>query len=234
VNPDTKLIGALLGLLAHDLRNPLSALQSNASFLESVNGIDGDGRDAISDLMVACDGLNLIIDNLDLLGRSLRPPEPSPRRAQRVEALVSDTVQRCARLAVSHGVDVVVDLPVELSGVAVGSHGDGVAKALANLLQNSLQHGPYGSKVVLSAERREPYVVIRVLDTGTRVDPDSADVAFSMEGQIHSKSTGCGRYGRGLGLYAAAECAKSGGASVKIGNGPGNCNCFELICQEAS
>lgn len=232
MNSDVALIGDILGLLAHDLRNPLSALQSNASYLEGVEGIDRDGLDAISDLMVACDGLNYIIDNLELLGRSLRPQQPSGWRAQRVAALVSDTVQRCARLADSQGVCVVVDVSAELGSVTVGSHGDGVPKALANLLRNSLQHAPHGSEIVLSAQRSELGVVIRISDTGTPVDPDPVGEAFSLEGQIHSKSTGSGRYGRGLGLYAAAECAKSGGARIQIGSGAGNS--FELICQEGS
>lgn len=230
MNPDAKLIGDLLGLLAHDLRNPLSALQSNASFLQSLEGIDSDGLDAISDLMVACDGLNHIIDSLDVLGRSLRPPEPVTLSRLRVDALLSGTVERCARLADSHGVRVVVDVPVELSGATLASRGDGVPKALANLLRNSLQHGPYGSEVVVSAERREPGVVaVSVSDTGTRVEPSSAAEVFSLAGQVHSKATGAGRYGRGLGLYAAAECARVGGASVQLGPGPNNR--FELLCE---
>ncbi|MDF3070523.1 MAG: hypothetical protein K0R38_6124 [Polyangiaceae bacterium] len=34
----SELVSALLGLFAHDLRNPLSALHSNVSFLGSVVG----------------------------------------------------------------------------------------------------------------------------------------------------------------------------------------------------
>ena len=66
MKPDPELVGELLGLFAHDLRNPLSALQSNASYLESTPGIDQDSLEAIADLLVACDGLAHIIDNLDV------------------------------------------------------------------------------------------------------------------------------------------------------------------------
>ena len=46
-----ELVSALLGLFAHDLRNPLSALHSNVSFLGSVVGPqDTEAREALDDV----------------------------------------------------------------------------------------------------------------------------------------------------------------------------------------
>src|SRR5262245_13794222 len=69
----THLIGELIGLLAHDLRNPLSALHSNLGYLEAVLPSDeGEAREAVEDGVVSCDGLSHVIDNVDLLGQILR------------------------------------------------------------------------------------------------------------------------------------------------------------------
>ena len=47
----SELISSLLGLFAHDLRNPLSALHSNVSFLGSVLGTgDNDAREGLEDV----------------------------------------------------------------------------------------------------------------------------------------------------------------------------------------
>jgi signal transduction histidine kinase len=44
------LVGGLLGLIVHDLRNPLSALHSNASFLQSVRDVTSpDAKEALED-----------------------------------------------------------------------------------------------------------------------------------------------------------------------------------------
>jgi signal transduction histidine kinase len=77
-------LGQLIGLLAHDLRNPLSALHSNVGFLDSVvESRDDDVREALQDARVSCDGLMYIIDNLELLGRALSdaPDMPTTRLA---------------------------------------------------------------------------------------------------------------------------------------------------------
>src|SRR6186713_225154 len=61
---ESQLIGELLGLLAHDLRNPLSALHSNLGYLDTVlSSHDDEAREAVEDGVVSCDGLSHVIDN---------------------------------------------------------------------------------------------------------------------------------------------------------------------------
>src|SRR6186713_3605789 len=66
------LLGELLGLLAHDLRNPLSALHSNVGYLGSLSDkYDDDAREAIADALLSCDGLRIIIDSVEILSHVL-------------------------------------------------------------------------------------------------------------------------------------------------------------------
>ena len=54
----SELVSALLGLFAHDLRNPLSALHSNVSFLASVvNAGDTEAHEALEDVAASSDAL---------------------------------------------------------------------------------------------------------------------------------------------------------------------------------
>ena len=228
MKPDPELIGELLGLFAHDLRNPLSALQSNASFLESTPGIDQDSLEAIADLLVACDGLAHIIDNLDVLSRSLKQGGESSGRRFTTGALLREVSEKSQRLSESHGVAIDTDVPAEVAALELATAGDGLSRALGNLVANSLQHAPHGSSVKISAEKRGGEVAISVVDTGTRIEPEAAEEAFSLRGQISVKATGMGRYGRGLGLFAAAASAQAAGARIEIGAGPENH--FVLCC----
>lgn len=228
VKPDPELVGELLGLFAHDLRNPLSALQSNASFLESTPGIDQDGLEAIEDLLVACDGLAHIIDNLDVFSRALKGASESSGRRFTTASLIREVIEKSQRLSQSHGVPIALQALGEVGGAELATTGEGLAKALGNLLANSLQHAPHGSSVEVSAKRQDAEVAISVCDRGTRVEPDVAEAAFSLKGQVSVKASGVGRYGRGLGLFAASASAKSAGARIEIGPGPENH--FVLVC----
>src|SRR5215470_9401055 len=67
-----ELVSALLGLFAHDLRNPLSALHSNVSFLGSVVGqAEAEAHEALEDVAASSDALGHITDNLELFALAL-------------------------------------------------------------------------------------------------------------------------------------------------------------------
>src|SRR5690606_3048732 len=67
-----EVLGELLGLLAHDLRNPLSALHSNVGYLGSLSErYDDDAKEAIADALLSCDSLRTVIDSVEILSHVL-------------------------------------------------------------------------------------------------------------------------------------------------------------------
>ena len=95
---ESELIGELLGLLAHDLRNPLSALHSNLGYLDTVlSSQDEEAREAVEDGVVSCDGLSHVIDNVDLLGQVLRGGLRVQKSPSPAAALIAGAVERCRR-----------------------------------------------------------------------------------------------------------------------------------------
>jgi signal transduction histidine kinase len=227
---DSAVFGELLGLLAHDLRNPLSALHSNLGFLGSVvPESDVDAREAVADGLVSCDGLAHIIDNIDLVGQSMRGGERPEGVAFDVGALVTDVVSAARSMAQSHNVELVL-VPYAGERVTAQSARELVVRALANLLRNSIQHSPSGATVRVSFEADAERVVVRVEDQGTALSGAVRSNAFTALGQIGSKTVPHGRYSRGLGLYCAALAAAAARATVRVAEPPsGQGNAFELV-----
>ena len=224
------VLGQLLGLLAHDLRNPLSALHSNLGYLTSVLAEgDGDAREAVTDGLVSCDGLAHIIDNIDLLGQSMRDgirPDATPMD---VSALVSDVVVSCRAMAESHGVSVEWQGGVKEPASAQGPRAL-VARALSNLIRNSIQHSPSGATVHVSVRLSPDLLSVLVEDAGTPLVGAIRTGAFTPAGQGGAKSVPNGRYSRGLGLFAAALAAAAAQATVRAVDPPrGGGNAFELV-----
>lgn len=212
-----EILGQLIGLLAHDLRNPLSALHSNVGFLESViESADEDVEEALRDARVSCDGLMYIIDNMELIGRSLVDPPGLPTTRIGLMPVLLEVVTRHRPLAKSHGVTLELeDVP---ASIRVVSHKDMLVRAAGNLVRNGIQHGPPGGAVRIRVRHdADDACLICVEDSGPALSPELTERAFEAEAQLDLKSATGGRYSRGLGLYAARLAAHAIGGEVRAG-----------------
>ena len=211
---DSKTIAGLLGLLAHDLRNPLSALHSNVGFLAATPEVDeADMRDAVSDALVSCDGLVAIIDNIELLAQSMvgagiRGGGPVP-----VAATIAQSVAGHRAMAESHEVLLEVDASATDTRLHIVVHQDMYRRAFANVLRNAIQHGA-GKPVKIAASAADGEVRVVVIDQGSRLDVSLGDEPFTAAGQLSAKTKTGARYGRGLGLFSARFAAESAGAKL--------------------
>lgn len=212
-----RVIGELLALLAHDLRNPLSALHSNLGFLKAVQPSDDpDVVEAFEDGFVSCDGLNHIIDNLDLLGHVLRGEPSAGRTTVDVLEVVREVVERSQHAAKSHGVSLGLD--PDSGSVRADLSPELTGRAVSNVVRNAVQYATGERRVrVHVVDSDGGGVEIRVDDTGAAVAPVDP---FTAEGQAASKSVPSGRYGRGLGLYCAALAAQADGWGLRVAGAP--------------
>jgi signal transduction histidine kinase len=205
---DAQLIGELLGLLAHDLRNPLSALHSNLGYLDTVlSSHDGEAREAVEDGVVSCDGLSHVIDNVDLLGQVLRGGLRVQRSSSPVAALIAGAVERC---------QLELDAKARQLHATVDVGRDLATRALTNLIRNSIQHAPPSTTVTVSASIEDQRICVQVRDQGTQLTDDNRESAFTAEGQVAAKARSNSRYSRGMGLYCARLAASLCGAEIRV------------------
>ncbi len=222
---DQKVLGSLLALLVHDLRNPLSALHSNVDFLVStLTDTDEDTRGALDDAVVSCDSLIAIVDNAELVAFSLQGPIERPGETLAVAAVVADVVARQRLLAKSHGIEVAIEPSAADPSVRVVAHREMFGRAFANLLRNAIQHSG-GAGVRIWLEDAGQRLKLVVGDAGPALSEDYREVAFSAAGQYVIKGKAGGRYGRGLGLFAARLAAESAGARIELLRAPEGLNC---------
>ncbi len=227
---DAQLIGELLGLLAHDLRNPLSALHSNLGYLDTVLSSEHEeAREAVEDGVVSCDGLSHVIDNVDLLGQVLRGGLRVQKSSSPVAPLIAGAVERCQPAARSHGLTLELDAKARQLHAAVDVGRDLATRALTNLIRNSIQHAPPTTTVTVTATAEGQRVFVQVRDAGSPFTDDNRESAFTAEGQVAAKARANSRYSRGMGLYCARLAASLCGAEIKVLNSPpGGGNTFQL------
>jgi K+-sensing histidine kinase KdpD len=226
---DSELLGHLLALVAHDLRNPLSALHSNIGYLAGLpQGADPESREALDDASLSCECLVVIIDNLDVVARHLIGKGAVPMMRFSAAAVVTEALSRCERIAASHRCKLALSQASASLAAQVKSNRDFMTRALVNLLLNSIQHAG-GSTIdvdVNMGNRGE--VTITVTDGGSPLGPEDRERSFLAAGQLAAKTNGNGRYGRGLGLFVAKLSAEAAGAKVAATT-VGQKNRFSLV-----
>jgi signal transduction histidine kinase len=229
-HPDPSILGELLGLLAHDLRNPLSALHSNLGYVGSVlQPSETDAREAIVDGLVSCDGLAHIIDNIDLLGQSLRSADVFEPSMVDLTTMVELVVSESQQMAQSHGIAVEL-LPLPPDRAMGKGAREPLTRAFANLLRNSIQHSPASAAVRVSLREVPNAWSVLVEDNGLALSAAVRASAFTASGQLGSKSVPNGRYSRGLGLFCAGLSSAAAGATARAIEPPrGTGNAFELV-----
>jgi K+-sensing histidine kinase KdpD len=215
--PPARVLGELLGLLAHDLRNPLSALHSNLGFLDgSVALTDSEMSEAVQDGLISCESLRHMIDNIDLLSQELRGLLAPAEGALPLGPILGGVLLRCEPIAKSHSVELRLEQQaLERSRLQVRGTPDLLARLFTNLLHNSIQHSPSHSEVSISAGSGDQGVWVRIRDAGLTLTGERGQQAFSAAGQSLAKARGGGRYSRAFGLYSASLGARCCGAIIE-------------------
>jgi signal transduction histidine kinase len=220
----TRVRDEVLGIVAHDLRNPLSAIQMTAYVIQEEGCTDECRRDragVICELTQRMD--RLIRDLLDASairagGLSVRP-EPLPARMLLDEA--RDVAEASAH---PRGHVVVVEAPASLP-LVLADH-DRVLQVFSNLAGNAAKFTPERGRITLCAEAVEGAVRFSVSDTGTGIPEDVQARVFDRFWQADRDRTG--RHGAGLGLAICKGIVEAHGGSVGVVSRPGEGSTFHF------
>jgi len=212
-------------MLAHDMRNPLSALLTNIHFVKSVvKQNEPDVEEALSDSALSCTILSQLIGNLDVLGRAFLTVLPDPRPTA-VRQAAGEAVLRMAAQATLAGIEIRFSPGTHAPTLLVEPNFFG--RAIDNLLANALQYSPAQGHVIIEFDTRDGRGSLIMADSGPTVPRELRELVLTGEGQVSAKQRFDARYGRGLGLYCAAQAARISGAQIAIGERDGR-SWFEL------
>jgi len=198
-------LGRMAATVAHEIKNPLSAIKSIAQVMREDENLNNDyARD-----------LNLIVGETDRLSQSVTQllsfarRESPAEQALGTEELVRSVIDLFQAQAREHGISLSCDVRSDphLPGKCVSA----VRDALSNLLLNALQSTTRGGKVSLSASVDKAELVIGVQDTGT-------GVPIELREQIWEPFFTTRQRGTGLGLAIVRKRVQEVGGSASLAN----------------
>ncbi|MBL9139445.1 MAG: hypothetical protein JNK85_26485 [Verrucomicrobiales bacterium] len=221
-------LGALGAGVAHELRNPLTAIKARVYTLQK-RLADGSAE------KLAADVIDVEIERLERIVRDFlqfaRPSDP-----EFLNVSVRDELNACAGLLAPQlqraGVELTVDAETSATILADPQQ---LRQVLINLVQNGSQACSTGGRVRLEAResvarwdgREQRAVVIDVADNGCGITPEVQRKLF--DPFFTTKPTGTG-----LGLPIAARIIEKHGGRIQFRTAPGRGSVFSVLLPRAA
>ncbi len=213
-------LGRLAADVAHEIRNPLTAIGGFARRLQkSVAGEKEKSRAAI--IVSEVDRLEKILRDVLTFSRDAR----SHLERQPVEEFVRDAVELHSLICKEQSIRIRVAIEKNLPPILMDR--DQARQALMNLITNAIDVMPGGGTLTITAGMETVndvhYVFLKVSDTGHGIGPASLSLIF--EPFYTTKDTG---RGTGLGLSITRKIIEEHGGFIRAESVPGEGSDFWL------
>ncbi|HET7826006.1 MAG TPA: ATP-binding protein, partial [Anaeromyxobacter sp.] len=201
----------VLGIVGHDLRNPLSALFTSAQLLMRAEDVPPERSRMATRIFANAERMRRIIDVLADYAR-VRGGQRVPLRLQRCDIadIASAVADECE--ATHPGREVRRDGEGDSTGEW---DPDRLGQVLANLVSNALDYSRAGTPVVVSWRGEPGAVVVEVANEGNPVPRDVLPRIFDPFRRGDAARSGK-REGLGLGLFIAKALVSAHGGAIDV------------------
>lgn len=202
-----------LGVLSHDLRNPLGAIMMSATVMMTTEGPDWPQQKTAARILNAGTRMDgLIGDLVDFTRHRLGAGIPIVRTEIDIETVCRQTVDEI--IAFHPGC--VVNF--KASGDLHGSWDSGrIAQAVSNLCGNAFQYGSEHAPIDVAVRGEADHVVVTVHNIGNRIPKDRVHDIFNPFKQLDPDSTKQkNARSVGLGLYIVKAIATAHEGTIDV------------------
>ncbi|HET7401157.1 MAG TPA: ATP-binding protein, partial [Usitatibacter sp.] len=216
-----------LALLGHELRSPLSAIQSSAHLLAGMTGGNDHLARVAGIVRRQSEQLARLVDDLLDVSRITHGKIAIHKEDIPLRAIVDRAVEASRHLIDSgaHALEIRVD------DESLRVQGDlaRLSQVVCNLLNNAARYTPRGGHIRLEAQRRGEWIRVAVADDGIGLAPEALERIFQLFEQAHEvRSRSMGGLGVGLAL-ARALVELHGGRITARSDGLGRGSEFEVL-----
>ncbi|HET8539910.1 MAG TPA: ATP-binding protein [Anaeromyxobacter sp.] len=201
-----------LGVLSHELRNPLAPLRNAAYVLSRAPAGGEQARAAVGVIGRQVEQLARLVDDLLDVTRIARGKVQLRRRKVDLGNVACRTAEDHRTLLAERGVSLEVAAPT--GPLWVNADATRLAQVIGNLLGNAAKFTDAGGRVALTVTEEGGRGVVRVADTGIGMPPGMLARVFEPFVQVEN-ARHAGRGGLGLGLALVKGLVELHGGTVE-------------------
>jgi two-component system sensor histidine kinase HydH len=214
-------LGHLSAGLAHEIRNPLAAIEGAALVVQAEPEREDRRTEFLEIIVKESRRLNRLVTNFLEFAKPRAPELQSVTVSELIASVEALVKQTAARHLVGFSVRIAEGIP------PLECDAEQIKQVLLNLLLNAVQAMPQGGKIELAAKVEEGLVIVRVRDTGPGIPQAAVESIY--DPFFTTKANGTG-----LGLPVAYRIMQQhGGDLVLEENGPRGA-CFALMLPAVS
>jgi signal transduction histidine kinase len=214
-------------MVAHELRSPISAVQSMLKVLEE--GIVGPITSKQQDLVQRSERrvstlLSLVNDLLDLAAGKMEQLRGEKKKVALNEIITKVTEllrTRAEEKGLKFEVDIVEE-PLALVGIE-----DGLERVFMNLVSNAIKYTPTGGSVTVRAWSEDNQIRVKVSDTGIGIPAEALPRIFD-EFYRAKNAKAIEMEGTGLGLSIAKDVVEQHGGQISVESTEGEGSTFRV------
>lgn len=201
-----------LATLAHELRNPQSALMSSAALLLRQSRSDPELHRLAQVVDRQVRHSARLVHDLDDIAHISRGKLQLDRQTLDLRQVASLAAESVAALMKERGHDFKYD--VSALPVWVSADRARMQQIIANLLANAARYTPEGGRIGMTLSMEDSDAVLRVYDTGVGIRPEQLGQIFELFSQAHTELAES-RAGLGIGLALARDLVTAHGGSIQ-------------------
>ena len=208
----------LMGIVGHDLRNPLTTIHLSALALRKDPSLS---RDHLRELTLIERGAHrmnrIVVDLLDITRSQLGRGLPVEKKSADLHDLCIRAVREYRSIYPERRIE------LELEGGGEGMcDPDRMFQVLSNLMGNALMHGPEESPISVRAGDDGERVIIQVRNGGFSIPREVLPTLFQPSPRWGEEG------GLGLGLYIADQIVRSHGGTLQVRSAAGSGTTFTI------
>ena len=217
----------LLGIAAHDLRNPLGVVNGFAKMMKDGNfgAVNERQQKYLQKIIDSGKRMLTLIDNL----LDVSAIESGKFELSLQEADILPLLEECQSyhqfLAENKGIDVIFEKPGSLPAIVMDP--DRINQVLNNLLGNAIKYSHPNTTVTIKAHLQDDKICISVKDQGLGIPKDEIPSLFADYGRGSTRPTG-GEKSSGLGLAIVKRILDAHDGGIKVESEPGQGSTFSF------
>lgn len=210
----------LIKIVAHDLRNPISAISTISGMLQPDENLPADMKELMGLVQVSSK------NSLDLINELLETDFDQRQKIKTETINPDELLQQCVSLLSFRAQDKGQQLTLN-SNVQVKINGDAekLWRVMNNLVVNAIKFSPEGSTIHIESKQIEDKLLISVNDAGLGIPDDIRNKIF--DPFTSARRTGTqGEQPFGLGLYISKQIIEAHNGRIWFESTPGNGTTF--------
>lgn len=201
-----------LAILGHDLRTPLGAIQTSATFMLDTNELEEPHRTLTMRIAASAKRATTMVGELlDFTRSRLGGGILVVRTEMSLGRVVHDVVDEVA--AGTRRCPIRVDTRGDQRGCWDAGR---LSQALSNVIGNAVQHGMSGTAVTVQVTGDEEWVAVAVHNRGPVIEPDQLDGIFNPMKLARPDAARGPVAGLGLGLYIAERIVSAHDGRIDV------------------